>query len=373
MAAEARGYTRPGVRLFKKDSAALIILSGLLLLSGACTPKPEPAPGSGAPSKKTIHLAIWSNYLAPETLAEFQARTGHQVRVSHFSSNEELLAKLQAGATGYDVIVPSDYMVFAMGKLGLLRKLDGARIPNAGKLDPRYLKRSFDPKNEYSVPYDVGTTGIAINRTLFKGRLQGWKDLYSSAELSGKFSLLDDARETLGTALKAQGFSLNTRDPEQLRKAKALLVRNRSRIKSFNSETLAALTQGEVAVAHAYVSDALQARKATGGKIEYVLPEEGGTFYIDNLSIPASAGNPDEAHALIDFLLEPKVGAATTLSVFVAPASQGALALLPPGFREENRALFPGEAQLSKFELLEDLGDDAQLWDRLWTEIKAER
>src|SRR5690606_927897 len=120
---------------------------------------------------------------------------------------------LQAGASGYDVAVPSDYMVFAMSKLGLLEQLDYAQLSNTKTLDPKFLKKAFDPTNAYSVPYNWGTTGIAVNRELYKGELRGWKDLFEKPELAGKFTLLDDTREVLGAAMKALGFPLNTRNP----------------------------------------------------------------------------------------------------------------------------------------------------------------
>lgn len=345
----------------KKTLAVLL----LTVVSLSCTRKAT----DSAPV--TLQLGIWSNYLTPNTLDEFQKRTGYRVQVSHYSSNEELLAKLQAGAGGYDVIVPSDYMVFVMGKLGLLKKLETAKLSHFGEIEPRYLKRSFDPTNEYSAPYDVGTTGIAVNRDKVKTRVTGWKSLFEAPELAGKISFLDDAREALGAALKAQGKSLNTRDAAELDAAKRKLIQARSRVRAYNSETLSALVNGEVLVAQAYVSDAMQARKATGGKIEYVLPEEGGTFWIDNLVIPAKASHPAEALALVDYLLEAKVAAATAQTIFVTPANRNAMGLLPAGFVASHAEMFPTEAQLAKFEMLEDLGERVADWDRAWTEIKA--
>ncbi|MCM2277733.1 MAG: spermidine/putrescine ABC transporter substrate-binding protein [Oligoflexia bacterium] len=353
-----------------KSAFLMNFLTGLLLAlapSGCTKSTPVSAPA------KEVSLGIWANTLAPGTLEEFERRSGIKVRVSHYSSNEELLAKLQAGASGYDVISPSDYMVQAMSKLGLLRKLERARLSNFAALDARFLKRGFDPSNEYSVPYDVGTTGIAVNRALYSGPIRSWKDLFGKPELAGKFSLLDDSRETIGAALKALGFSLNSRDAEQLRKAKELLIGVRSKVRAFDSETLAALKNGEIAVAHSYVSDALQARKATGGKIDYILPEEGGTLWIDNLVIPATAAHLEEAHALIDYLLEARVGAATAQAIFVAPANAAALKFLPAGFAGEFPALFPAPAALARLEMIEDLGEATLAWDRAWTEIKAER
>jgi spermidine/putrescine transport system substrate-binding protein len=291
--------------------------------------------------------------------------------LSNYSSNEELLAKLQAGASGYDVAVPSDYMIYVMVKLGLLRHLDYSQFSHSKLIDPKFLNKSYDPKNKYSVPYDWGTTGIAVNRTLYQGQIKGWKDLFSKEDLTGKFSLLDDAREVLGAALKAQGYSLNSKDPEQLQKAKELLIQVRPRVKAFTSEPLMPLVNGETAVAHSFLSDALQARKATGGKIDYLIPEEGGTLWVDSLVIPLGATHLREAYEFIDFLLEGKSNASTVMNVFVAPTHKDTLALLPQEY-QTNLALFPPASALANCEMIQDLGDDLAKWERAWTEIKAQ-
>jgi spermidine/putrescine transport system substrate-binding protein len=356
-----------------KIRSLAVVLIALSLCS--CTKKEggEAANATASPAAGTprqVNLAIWSNYVSDETLKEFERRTGIQVAVSNYSSNEELLAKLQAGASGYDVVVPSDYMVFAMSKLGLLKEVDRAKLPHASSLDPRFLKKPFDPENRYSVPYDWGTTGIAVNRSLYKGKIAGWKDLFTNPELKGKFTLLDDVRETIGAALKAQGLSLNTKSAEDLKKARELLFKARANVKAFSSEAKMPLVNGETAVAHIYVSDALQAQRETGGKVEYVLPVEGGTLWIDNLVIPQGAAHVAEAHEFIDYLLEAKTNLATVNAILVSPANKDVFALLPPEL-QKNPGLFPGEKALAKFEMMEDLGDALAAWDRVWTEVKA--
>src|SRR5262249_5007931 len=154
----------------------------LAVCVSACTKKEASSGGeSAAPAgNRVVNLAIWSNYVSPEMLAEFEKSSGIKVRISNYSSNEELLAKLQAGASGYDVAVPSDYMVFAMVKLGLLEPLDYAQLGNSKSLDAKFMKKAFDPENKFSVPYDWGTTGIAVNRDLYKGELKSWKQLFSN-------------------------------------------------------------------------------------------------------------------------------------------------------------------------------------------------
>jgi spermidine/putrescine transport system substrate-binding protein len=351
---------------FQKNSGLLfaVVFSMVFAFLG-CTPKQN-----AANSQRVVNLAIWSAYTSPEKIQEFEKKTGIKVQISNYSSNEELLAKLQAGASGYDVAVPSDYMVYAMIKLGLLRQVSLSEFPNAKRLNPKFMKMAFDPENKFSVPYDWGTTGIAVNKALYSGQIKGWKDLFNREDLAGKFSVLDDAREVIGAALKSMGYSMNSRNPAELEKAKELLLRIRSRIKSFTSEPLMPLLNGETAVAHAFMSDALQARRGTKGKVTYILPEEGGTLWIDSLVIPAGAQHVNEAHELINFFLEGASNAATVKLVLAAPANLDAFALLPKELQDDP-LLFPAEQALERFEIVQDMGDFLPVWDRIWTEIKA--
>lgn len=346
------------------------VLAALAFLVGCTQKQSSSAQGRERATARSVNLAIWSNYISPALIQEFEKKTGIRIHISNYSSNEELLAKLQAGASGYDVAVPSDYMVGAMIHLGLLQELDHAKLGNFKHLDPKYLGRAYDSANRFSVPYDWGTTGIAVNRSLFQGKLSGWKDLFESPALKGKFTLLDDVRETLGAALKSRGYSLNSKNPDELNQAKQILLAQKARIKGYTSEPMMSLINGETAVAHAFMSDALQARRETGGKIEYILPEEGSTLWVDNLVIPNGARNLPEAHELINFLLEPASNASTVTAILVSPANKDVFALLPKEV-QSNPSLFPSAAALSRCEMIQDLGESLAQWDRIWTEVKA--
>jgi spermidine/putrescine transport system substrate-binding protein len=320
--------------------------------------------------QRTVHLAIWSKYLPPELIEEFEKKSGIRVRISHYSSNEELMAKLETGSSEYDVILPSDYMVSVMIHLGLLRELDYHQLKNVQSLDPRFLKKSYDPDNRYALPYDWGTTGIAVDHSQYPGSVKSWKELFLKVDLAGRFSLLDDAREVIGAGLKALGHSLNSVDPVHLSQVKTLLLQVKPRVKLFTSEPLTPLLNREVAVAQIFMSDALQARAIQGQEIEYLVPQEGGTLWIDHLAIPRRAQHPIEAHSLIDFLLEPKTNAETVKRVWVGPANRSAIELLPSQFRNHT-TLFPSPGFWSSLEMIQDLGASLVVWDRLWTEVKA--
>lgn len=343
-----------------------IATASLFSILPGCTKKP-----AADQQIQEVSLAIWPNYLSAEMQEKFTKETGIKIRVSNYSSNEELLAKVQAGASGIDVAVPSDYMVEVMSKTDLLQPLDSAKVPNKAGLDAAFLKQEYDPENKYSLPYAWNTAGIAINRELFKGTIRGWKDLFTNKELAGKFSLLDDVREVSAAALKLHGYSVNTTNPEELKKAQETLKEVRSRVKMFRSDTIDPLINKEVAVAHTYSVDALQAVRKSGGKIEYILPEEGGTRSIDNLVILKTAKNTEAAHKLINFLLTKEANVAYVKEVMGGPVVVATKALLPAEIRE-NKGLFPTPETLSKFERIHDVGEATRLYDRLWTEIKSQ-
>jgi len=324
-----------------------------------------------ARAKRVVNLAIWAAYLSPGTQAEFTRKTGIELHVSNYVSNEDLLAKVQAGASGIDVCVPSDYMVDVMAKIGLLQPLDLRKIPNRAGLDPNFLKQEYDPENKFSLPYAWLTAGIAVNRELYKGTIRGWKDLFGNKELAGKISLLDDVREVMAAALKTNGFSVNSTEPAELEKAKATLKEVRGRIKMFRTDSIDPLVNKEIAVAHAYSSDAMKAREKTKGQIEYILPEEGGTRSIDNLVVLKSAAHAAEAHELIDFLISREANVEFVKTNFGGPVVLATKDRLPPELKA-SPSLFPSAGKLKKFERLKDLGKATQVYDRIWTEIKAD-
>jgi spermidine/putrescine transport system substrate-binding protein len=348
-----------------------LVLVGALFVGCTSNKSESPAPGTSAASAaKVVNLAIWSNYISKDYLEEFEKQSGIKVIVSNYSSNEELLGKLQAGATGYDVAVPSDYMVFVMAKLGLLTELDQKKISHFSDIEANASGAEYDPKNQYSIPYGRGLTGIAYNKEVVKDPIQSWKDLFENEKYSGRISLLDDVRESIGAALKWKGHSINSIDSTELAEAKGILVSARKRIKAFNSEPVPLLLSGEVVLAHAYSSDALKARKLSAGKIEFVIPKEGASQWVDCLVIPKGSPHQDQAHQLINFFLQARVAASRTEFFFVSPVIKGVKALLPIALQNDP-VLFPPPTRWKDFESAHDLGEKGVDWDRVWTEVKA--
>lgn len=323
------------------------------------------------PDAKVVNLAIWGNYLSPETQARFEKQTGIKINISNYSSNEELLAKIQSGASGIDVAVPSDYMVEIMAKTGKLEALDSSVITHKNLIDAQWLHQNYDPENKYSLPYAWSTAGLAINTELYKKDLKSWKEFFTDKDLKGRISLLDDVREVTAAALKLHGHSVNSGDPKELAEAKASLMELKPRVKMFRSDTVEALVNKEVAVAHAYSTDALQAAAKTNGVIQFVIPSEGGTRAIDNLVIIKGAPHLKEAHLLIDFLLSPETNLQFVEKVRGGPILTTTREKLPADLKNST-ALFPPKEQMSKLERIQDMGEKTRLYDELWTEFKSE-
>jgi spermidine/putrescine-binding protein len=368
--------------LFRAGSAAvgaLLLVAGLVgCSSGTGTREPSGAPAPKTPagvdqSKLTKELNVfnWTEYLPEDVLKEFQSRYGVKVNYDTYSSNEEMHAKLKAGASGYDVVFPSDYMMQVLRREQLLEQMDPGSISNLTNIEARFLGKAFDPKNEFSVPYMWGTTGIAVNsEKVNPDTIKSYKDLWRP-DFKGALVLPDDARETLGLALRSNGQSANTSDPGQLDQAKQRLIALKPNIKAFNSDSPKdLLLSGEVAAGVMWSGEAAKAIQENP-KIRYVIPVEGTTIWMDSMAIPKGAPHKYTAEVFINFLLEPEISVRLSKAYPYGIPNQGAQKLLPEEYRT-NPAINPPAQALDKAEWMQDLGDDAnQLFDKVWTELKS--
>ena len=325
---------------------------------------------SAAPEPKVVALYIWGNYIDPSLVQEFEKKTGIKVQESNYDSNEALLAKVQAGATGFDIAVPSDYMVTMMAGMGLLEELEKAKIPNVANIDPRFMSRAYDAENKFALPYSWTIGGIAVNKTAYPDPVTSWKDLLDNPKVTGKFSLLDDVRETMGAVLKYHGFSVNSTKPDELQKAKATLLAAKKSVKAFTSSPADLLKNGDVVMAHMYSQEALQAKRDTGGKIDFVIPTEGASMAIDNIVILKGAPHPAEAYAFINYIYEMASNSVNVAKIFTGPVVKNVRTLVPADVQNEAN-LFPTDATFAKTEMLQDLGEATAEYDRIWSEIKA--
>ena len=326
--------------------------------------------GPAASDERVLNLYIWSNYIAPETIRKFEQRQRARVNVDLYDSNEAVLAKVQAGNAGYDVICPSNYVIQILTRQGLLQPLDRAALPHLENTDPRFLDRDFDRGNRFSVPYVWGTTGIGYVKSK-TGKVDSWGALWDP-RFKGRILMLDDGREALGAALKWKGGSYNATDPASIRGAQQLLVQQKPLVRAYNSSNFEdILLSRDVWLAQGWNGQFAKAIEADPD-LDYVVPREGSGMFIDSLAIPAGAPHPELAHAFIDFTLEADIAAEICRTMRYSTTNRAAMPLLPESIRR-SPAIFPPEGVLDRTETIRDIGEATLLYDRAWTEVKTSR
>jgi spermidine/putrescine-binding protein len=323
---------------------------------------------SGDTGQKTLHYFTWSDYVGPELLAEFERRYGVHVVVDTFSSNEELLAKLQGGATGYDVTVPSDFMAAIMIQQGLVAELDPTKLPNAATLEDHLQHLPFDPTQRFAIPYFWGTVGIGYDSAVISTPPDSWAVLWD-VRYTGKISMLNDQREVFGAVLRSMGASMNTKDPALIEAAKARLLVQKPLVKAYASEHYdQLLASGDVVLAHGWggpVARAMLDRPS----IRYVVPKEGGTLWADCLVVLKSSPRKELATQFINYLLEPQVAARTAERLLFASANKEARPFVPSRILD-NPAIYPPLDLLPRLEWMTDVSAALRMYDRAWTELK---
>lgn len=332
----------------------------------------------GDPSRLDSDLNVynWTDYIDPDILTQFEEECGVKVVYDTFSSNEDLLAKLQAGATGYDVIVPSDYMVTIMRQLDMLKPLDKENIPNLSNLLPLFEDPPYDPGLQYSVPYQWGTTGIGYDIDATGEVPDSWTWIFDPAkaeQFEGKISLLNDQRETIGAALKYLGHSMNSVDEAELEEAKQVILAIKPFVATFDSDSFGdLLVSGETVIGHGWSGGYYQDIYASEDEtLAYVIPQEGGVIWTDNMSIPKTAPHPYTAEVFINYILDPEIGAQLTNFNYYGSPNAAAEPFIEEGVLSDP-GIYPPQETLDKLEFLADLGEGTLLWDRIWTEIKSQ-
>lgn len=346
-----------------KPTIIALLCAAMSLLG--CQPTPEDRPKD---TPKTLYYFTWSDYVGPELIAEFERAHGVRVVVDTFGSNEELLAKLQSGATGYDVAVPSDFMVTIMARQGLLADLDLQQISNAALLLDRLKELPFDPGNRHSIPYLWGTVGIGYDAAKVASPPDSWAVLWDP-QYKGKISMLNDQREVFGAALRSLGHSLNSTDSAAVEEAKRKLLAQKPLVKTYTSENYdQLLVAGEVVLAHGW-GGAVARAAAERPSIHYVIPKEGGTIWADCLVVLKSSRNKDLAMRFINYLLDREVAARTTNRLRFASSNRESRAVVDSQLRDDP-SIYPPESAFSRLEWMRDVGDAIRLYDRGWTELK---
>jgi spermidine/putrescine-binding protein len=337
-------------------------------------PKPTAAPP--VVTSKELNIYAWSEYIPQELLDAFANEYKIKVNYDTYASNEELMAKLQAGKTNYDVIIPSDYTVSILVGQKMLEPMDLDHLPNFVNVDDQFKNPSYDPGNQYSVPYQWGTVGIAVNTAKVTKPITKFADLWDPS-FKNELVVLDDEREIIGMALLVLGYDKNSTDPAQLDAAKKKLIELKPNIKLYDSDSpKTALLSGEAVAGVVWNGEASLAHQEND-KIAYILPDEGAGLWYDNMAIPKGAPHKDAATAFINFVLRPDMSILITKGFPYSSVNKAALELLktqePDTYKSymDYPATNPPADAVKKGQVVKDVGDATTLWDKVWTEVKG--
>ncbi|MDD3528372.1 MAG: spermidine/putrescine ABC transporter substrate-binding protein [Gallionellaceae bacterium] len=330
----------------------------------------------------TLYLYNWNNYISDRTVARFEAQCGCRVVQDYYSDNEEMLAKLAAGATGYDLIVPTGNAVEALVRSGQLRPLDKARLANLGNIKPEFMGTAFDPGNRYSVPYAYTVTLVGYNRQRIEALdlpTDTWALIFEPRHLEkirGRVTVLDSQRELMAAAMLYLGHAINDTDEAKWKQARDLILRAKPYWAAFNASSyIKELTVGNIWVAHGYSNDMFQARqdaRAAGRPFEiaYATPKEGAVLALDSMVLHRTGRHPELAHRFIDFMLAGENSAELTNLIGSGNPNRAAMAHIAPEIAD-NRAVFPDAATFGRLQMLRDLDRRSRrVLNRIWTEIK---
>lgn len=328
-----------------------------------------PKEAFGADGK--VNFYNWDTYIGENTIEEFESASGIEVQYDLFADNDELFAKLRGGNPGYDVIVPTNDYIERMIIADMLIPLDHSKIPNISNIDPNFLDPAFDPARKFSLPYMWGTIGVGYRKSALDEVPSSWNDLLNSDKYAGRIALMSEPTTVMRIALKAMGKSLNDFSDENIAAAEQMIRDQKPNIVAFapdNGQDL--LLAGEVDLAMEWNGDILQAMEEDDD-IAYVVPDEGGLLWEDALCIPKGAPNIDNAHVLINYLLDAQVGADIADFVYYATPNAAARELMSEEYTS-NPAIFPSDEATAKSEVGTYPGQEVtRKIDEAWTRIKA--
>jgi len=315
-----------------------------------------------------LNIYNWGDYINPKVLTRFTEKTGIKVTLDTYGTNEEMLAKIQAGATGYDLVFPSVHMRDIMQKLGLLHDARVNTLKGFENIDPINKRSKLDPESSFCLPYAWGAVGVFYNKAE-AGEIKTWDDFFALPDRGKKITMLDDLRETIGVALIKNGYSVNTGDSDELKQAEAWLLQRKDKISAFSYDIVSLVQSGDIAAAHWYVGATLYTLEEPD-KLGFVIPEEGATMYQEDICVLKTAPNKDSAIRFLEFYMQPEIAALNTLQQVNGTANMPARDLLPPELKSNPNTNPPPEV-VKKLQIFEDLGNNLRKYNRVWTKVRT--
>ena len=348
----------------KKMLSFIVITAMLVTMLAGCGSK------SSAGKNGELNIFIWTEYVPDSVIEKFEEETGIKVNVSTYSSNEDMLAKVKSESEGtYDIVQPSDYMVEQMASQGMLEELKTDELKNLSNIGESYLNPSYDPGNKYSVPYQGGVAGIAVNTSKVKKNITSYDDLFDSS-LKNSIVALDDYRAVIGMTARSMGYSMNETDPAVLSKIQDKLLTLKDNVKLYDSDSpKSALISGDCTVGYVWSAEIALAMEENPD-IKVVYPTEGAYLFMDNWAIPKGAKNYDNAVKFIDFMLDAE-NAQMVLEEFpyLSPNTKAVEAMGED--YSKNEAKNPPAEVIKKGEYVKNLdADTLKIYDEMWTKLK---
>lgn len=351
----------------KKLSAAFVGFAVLSCLLAGCG-------GQDAQTGGEVIVYNWGEYIDPQTLDMFEEETGIRVVYDEFETNEIMYPKVEAGATAYDVICPSDYMIQKMIDNDLLAEINFDNIPNLKNIGQQYLEQSreFDPENKYSVPYCFGTVGILYNKTMVDEPVDSWSVLWDE-KYADNILMQDSVRDAFMVALKLNGASMNTLDEEELIAARDVLIAQKPLVQAYVIDQVRdKMIGGEAALGVIYSGEAIYTQRENPD-LEYVVPREGTNVWIDSWVIAKNAPNKENAEKFIDFMCREDIALMNFEYITYSTPNVAAQALIEEEDIRNSQIAFPDLSQYENLETFQYLGTDGDArYNELWKEVKSE-
>ena len=321
-----------------------------------------------------VYVYNWGEYIDPETLDMFEKETGIQVIYDEFDTNETMYPKVEAGASNYDVVCPSDYMIQKMIDNDLLQELNWDNIPNAkANIGAQYYEQSeaFDPGNRYAVPYCWGTVGILYNKTMVDEPVTSWSILWDE-KYADSILMQDSVRDLFMVGLKSLGYSMNSTDENELNEAKDLLIQQKPLVQAYVIDQVRDKMIGnEAALGVIYSGEAIFTQRENPD-LEYVIPKEGTNVWIDSWVIPKNAENVENAEKFIDFMCRGDVALKNFEYITYSTPNDAARDLIEDEDLKNSKIAFPDLSQYSGLETYTYLGEDGDsLYNDMWKEVKS--
>lgn len=339
-----------------RQNTLMLLLIACLSFAGCGTSKP-----------RTLYLFTWSEFFSPRVIEAFEEAYQCNVHMSIYDSNESMYAKLKLGASGYDLIFPSSYYLQILANQHMIQPLDPERIPNLVNLDPRYFKTHTSPL--MGIPFLVAFSGIAYRQDRIQQIEPSW-GVFGNSRYAGRMTMLNDMRDALGAALKYLGYSINTRNADEISQAADQLIAWKKNLAKYESEQYKnGLASAEFLIVQGHSIDITQVQQENP-EVRFVFPKEGAILSIDTIAMPVEAKNQDLAYAFINFMLDPKHAAENIAHVRALIPVTPAYDLLDPAISQDP-ILFPSQEDSAKMELIEDVNEDIILYYKAWDRVKA--